>query len=390
MRKLLPLLLALVIALIPATLFAQDSDEPVVFCGDLDDAQCEILTEAARLGEEQTSGSYDSLITMLLSGIPEAPFDEIDVVWNQIGAYVMDPDFAAEMNGMEDEEIMAMMGDPEQSFALLMDLFDMTDMAHETNIVLGQETADLLSANIGYPIPTEISVRYVVVGGNGYVNLDDLAEFIPELSGYSGWIGTELRPVLEYVMENADMEAAGEDEMAQMQMFGGMFMPKASMEIFGDYMDIEQIEEEPAVFHTTFDLPGFVTSPMFMDLVVAAVEASGESINPGDLAQVQTMLPMVAPMIFSGLDVSTDLVIDTDTGYATESASTFEWDLSGLISMAAMAGIPAGPAGVDSMVVFNTENLYGDFNAIDAVEAPENALLVPGETVVDMIEASAE
>ena len=392
MRTLLPLLLALVFALVPATLFAQDMEDPVVFCGDLTEEQCMLLTDTAANMEGMTSGAYESTLDFLLIGIPEAPFNEIAVNWNQLGAYVSDPDFQAKLDAMSDEEMMAMSGDPEAAIAFAMDVFDNIDTAQQTNIMLGEETAELLSANIGYPLPTDISIRFAIVDGVGYINLDDLAAIVPEMGGMTGWIGTELRPVLEYVLENADLEASGSDDMAQIGAMAAVASPEAQLEIFGDYLDIAQTSEDPAVFVTTFDMGAFVTSPAFIEMVVSQIEATeGAPISAGDIAQAQAMLPMVAPMLFGGLDVSSVQTIDPASMYTLDYATTFEWDLSSLISMAAMTGaMPPAPAGAQTFVGFNTNTVYGDHNAIEAIELPENAMFVPGETVVQMLEQSVQ
>ncbi len=392
MRTLLPLLLAFVLALVPASLFAQDTEDPVVFCGDLTEEQCTLLTDTAANMEDMTSGSYESTLDFLLTGIPEAPFGEIAVNWNQLGAYVSDPDFQAKLDAMSDEEMMAMSGDPEAAIAFAMEVFDNIDTEQQTNIMLGEETAELLSANIGYPLPTDISIRFTIVDGVGYINLDDLAVVVPEMGGMTGWIGTELRPVLEYVLENADLEASSSDDMAQIGAMAAVASPEAQLEIFGDYLNIAQTSEDPAVFETTFDMGAFVTSPAFIEMVVAQIEATeGAPISAGDIAQAQAMLPMVAPMLFGGLDVSSVQTIDPESMYTLDYATTFEWDLSSLISMAAMTGaMPPAPAGTQTFVGFNTNTIYGDHNAIEAIEVPENAMFVPGETVVQMLEQSAQ
>jgi hypothetical protein len=367
-------------------------EDPVVFCGDLAEEQCMLLTDTAANMEDMTSGAYESTLDFLLTGIPEAPFDEIAVNWNQLGAYVSDPDFQAKLDAMSDEEMMAMSGDPEAAIAFAMDVFDNIDTAQQTNIMLGEETAELLSANIGYPLPTDISIRFTIVDGNGYINLDDLAAIVPEMGGMTGWIGTELRPVLEYVLENADLEASGSDDMAQIGAMAAVASPEAQLEIFGDYLDIAQTSEDPAVFVTTFDMGAFVTSPAFIEMVVSQIEATeGAPISAGDIAQAQAMLPMVAPMLFGGLDVSSVQTIDPASMYTLDYATTFEWDLSSLISMAAMTGaMPPAPAGTQTFVGFSTNTIYGEHNAIEAIEAPENAMFVPGETVVQMLDQSAQ
>jgi hypothetical protein len=213
------------------------------------------------------------------------------------------------------------------------------------------------------------------------------------MGGMTGWIGTELRPVMEWVLDNADLEAASSEDMAQMAPMMAMASPEAQMEMFGQYMNVTletEPEESPAIFQTTFDLASFVTSPEFIQMVVSQIEATeGAPISPSDIQQAQSMLPMVAPMLFGGLEAFSMQEIDRDTGYALESTSTFAWDLTSLLSMAAMTGaLPPAPAGTQTFIGIGSEVVYDDHNGIDEILAPEGAMVVPGETVVQMLESA--
>ncbi len=392
MRTLLLFLLVLAIALVPGTVaFAQDMDEPVVFCGDLPEEDCDLLKESALAMESMTSGTYDATMDLLVTGLPEVPFNELAINWNQQAAYVTDPAFSEEMAAMSDEDAMAMASDPEAAVMFAMEAFDAIDTEQQTTIVLGDETAELLSANIGYPLPSEMVLRFTIVDGIGYINLDDLAAIVPEMAGMTGWVGTELRPVLEWALANADLEAASSDDMAQLAPMMAMASPEAQMEFFGEYLNIESGgPDNPAIFRTTFDLAAFVTSPEFIEMIVSQIEATeGAPISAGDIQQAQSMLPMVAPMLFGGLSSYGLQAIDRDTAYTVGASTTFEWDLTSLLSMAAMTGaLPPAPAGTQTFIGFNSEVLYGDQNAIESISPPENAMVVPGETVVQMLESA--
>ncbi len=397
MRTLMSLLLALFILAVPtATVFAQDmGDGPVVFCGDLSEEDCSLLEESATMMADLTEGSYVSTIEFDISGIPEVPFDEIAGDITESGSYIVDEALQKELKSMKPEDYMAAMADKEALQEMVMAMVDGIDTAQDIEINLNEELSGLLSDEIGYPIPESMRLRFVITDGEGYINLDDLSAIVPEMGEMSGWIGTELGPVLEYALSQMNLEASAAD-LAPMGQVMAMSSPEAQMEIFGDYMGIDRLAddaidgEDVAVFVTTIDFAGFLTSPEFMQFVVDQVEASGEaSISESDLAQIQMFMPMIGPMLVSGLNAGSVQYVSLDSGYTLDKESTFEWDLSSLMSMLSMTGaVPAPPAGATTFIGFNTSTAYSDFNDVGEISAPENAMFVPGETVVGMMESA--
>jgi len=386
MRTLLSLLLALSFVIVSVSgVLAQDSED--VFCGDLSAEDCALLQDSAMVMQELSSGAYDSTVAFLLTGIPEAPFDEIAVTLNQSASYVTDPAFKEMMASLSDEEKMAMAMDTESSMGLLMDVLDNTDMAHETTIQLSPDTAALLSANMdGIPVPEDIYLRFVVVDGVGYVNLDDIAVLAPEMGQMSGWVGTDLRPLLELAAAQIAAQGQSPDETAALGMAVALASPQAQQELLNDYLSISRESDDPAEFVTEFDMGAFATSPEFIDLVLALVEQSEDvPVSAEELAQAQMMLPMMAPLLFGGLDIYSVQIVDPETAYTTEYDTVFEWDLSGIMGMAAMSGaFPAPAAGETTFVGFNTTTEYSMHDAIAEITVPEGAMYIPGDMLIEM------
>jgi len=399
MRTLISLLLALAILAIPtAQVFAQDAgDGPVIFCGDLNEVDCDILHASADAMEALTEGSYDAYFEFFAGGIPETPFSEISGDWTQISDFVISDELQATMAGLGAEEAIAMVSDQDALEEFVIALVNGIDTAQETHINLNDELAELISAQIGYPLPTEMSLRYVITDGQGYINLDDLSAIVPEMGDMEGWIGTDLQPVLEYAFSQMDLDTS-DGSLDAVAAPLALASPEGQMEILGDYMDITRLENEEidgqdaAVFETTFDLAGFVTSPGFLDFVLEQLEASGEvAISPSDLAQVQMFMPMIGPMLVGGLDSgSWQYILDEEPYYTLLNESKFEWDLTSLLSMVAMTGaVPAPEAGDQTFIAFNTSTAHGNFDDVGEIGVPEGAMYVPGDAVVDMM-ASAQ
>jgi hypothetical protein len=391
------LLLALFILAAPtATVFAQDTgDEPVVFCGDLSEEDCSMLAESAVMMADLTEASYTAYAEFDVSGIPEAPFDEITGDITETGSYIVDEALQEELKSMKPDDYMAAMEDKDALQELVLSMVDGMDTVQDIQINLNEELAGLLSAQIEYPIPESMHLRFVITDGEGYINLDDLSAMIPEMGEMSGWIGTELDPILEYVFSQMEMDTSAGD-LAPAGQAMAMVSPEGQMEIFGDYMNISRVDdteidgEDAAVFVTVIDFAGFLTSPEFLQFVVDQLAASGEAaISESDLAQIQMFMPMIGPMLAGGLNAGSAKYISLDSGYTLLGESVFEWDMSSIMSMLSMTGaVPAPPAGARTFIGFNTSTAHSDFNDVGEISAPENAMFVPGDQVVEMMKSS--
>lgn len=396
MRTLMSLLLALFIFAVPtATVFAQDAgDPPAVFCGNLSDDDCALLEESAAMMADLTEASYVSYFDFDISGIPETPFDEIAGDITETGSFIVDEALQAELKAMQPEDYLAAMEDQTALQEMVTAVVNGIDTAQMIEINLNSELADLLSAEVGYPIPESMTLRFVITGGEGYINLDDLSAIVPEMGEMSGWIGTELGPVLEYAFSQMNLETDA-SSLAPAGQAMALASPKAKVALLGDYMDVTASEdtldgEDVMVFDTTIDFAGFLTSPEFLQFVIDQVEASGQgSISESDLAQIQMFMPMIGPMLAGGLNAGSTQYVSLDSGYTLLEESTFEWDLSSLMGMLSMTGaVPAPPAGASTFIGFNASTAHSDFNDVGEIPAPENAMFVPGDAVVGMLESS--
>ena len=152
--------------------------------------------------------------------------------------------------------------------------------------------------------------------------------------------------------------------------------------------DIEVADgQSAAVFNTTVDVAGLVAGPEFTQLITTLAESGAfesSGLSAKDITQNLPMLGMMAPMIFADLKVGNSVTVGTDDMFVYNTSTEFNWDLSGLLQMAAMSG--ALPEGLDASnpmsVSFNTNIDYSDFNAEQTVEAPADAMMIPVESMM--------
>lgn len=387
MRRLLAfgLVLAFMVALLPAApVFAQD-DAP--FCGNLSDDDCAILEASAAADEASNEGAYDLALDVVLEGVPNAPFDNFAFTLLHSAVYRTDADAAEEMAMMGDmgDE---MLQDAEMMSKIVTTLVNGVDTQQTLTIQFPADVAEALGAQMGAPLPEEITINFAIVDGIGYLDLDSVAASFPEAEGLTGWVGTELAPILEEVLAQAADDPDFQAAMAPAMMgMAGQQMAEEQAEIFEQYIDIQRLDdaeidgEAVAVFQSKFDFVSFATDPAFFDVIVQQLEALGEDApSPAELAQFQFMMPMIAPMLFGGLDQSTTSYISLDTDYTLLGELVFEWDLSTLAGLAAFAGDALGE--LPSFFGMNvTVDSYDQDDAGD-IDAPEGAMVVPAEDIL--------
>ncbi|MEZ4559500.1 MAG: hypothetical protein R2854_24200 [Caldilineaceae bacterium] len=336
--------------------------------------------------KESHEGAYDMTLDVELDGVPNAPFDTFAFTVNLSSVYRVDPDAAAELEAMNGMEIDP--SDTETVAKIVTTLVNGVNTYQSLNIQFPPDVADALGAQMGAPLPADITVNYAIVDGIGYLDLDSVAASFPEAEGLTGWVGTELAPIIEEALAQAADNPDAQSALAPAMMgMAGQQMAEQQKEVFQQFSDIQRLDDEvvdgadTAVFESTFDFVSFASDPAFFELVGQQLAAMGEDApSPADLAQAQFMMPMIAPMLFGGLDFTTTEYIDLETGYTTLGEMTFAWDLSALGNLAAMAGQDmSGLPSFFGMWVTVDSSDQGDAGDI---EAPEGAMVVPAESIV--------
>lgn len=379
------LLVLLIASTVPA--FAQLPDP---FCGGLSDDDCAILVDSQDASLEVESSSSSVTIDMMVAGIPGLPADELAFNYTQDASVALDPELVmavVEMQQMSPDELM---DDMEGMVETLLALYGNIGLDADVSFTMPDEIADLFSAEAGIDIPTTLSAMFRMVDGYGYANIDELAAEIPELAGLSGWYGLDVVSLMEIGFEESMANAnSGSDMAASMTGFGltSYLNSQEGRDMIADFVEVERVNDatidgqEMAVFVTTFDFGRFVGSPVFAEILLSQREMLNEAMDmnltEAELTEALSLLPMFGPMLFTGLDFEVEQQIGLDDLYVHESTLVFHWDLSSIIAVARMAG--AGddiPEGIAPVINLDVSNSAFDFNAIDAIEAPEGAMIV--------------
>lgn len=400
--------LFLVMALLLAsfgTAFAQA--EPL--CGDLSAEDCELLTVAAQNMLSVTSYQASAEYRGVLAGLPGLGVEEAAVTVTVDGAFSYGESAiaaAAVLAGVQTQEDLAAL--MSESPEVLVDFYNGWSFDIVMVVDISEELAEALSAEIGIPVPTLLSVPVKLVDGILYVNLTDVAPLLEGGEALAGWLGFELGPVLEAAAEQGLFEAAAMqmamddpsmlvDSPENAALAGALIGVQAALAdpaAFEKYMEVSRAADDVingmdvAVFTTKMDILSLISSPEFIDLVSGLAEsgALGEDApSAADLEQALTMLSFMGPMLFQGLvSESTTAVSLDEPNYIVAQTTLFSWDLSGLLQMAAMTGaLPADqmPSGA-SLIEFETSVVNSAFNEPQTINAPADALIIPAESMM--------
>jgi len=405
MRSKLASLLLVVLLLLALFSTALAQSEP--FCGDLDAADCDLLTTATANMKEvasyQASGNYNAILT----GVPGLPLAEATVDVMVDGAFSYDESAlaaAAELAMVQSQEdVTNLMAESPQLF---VDFYNGWAFDMVISLDANEELAAALSADAGIELPSSLSVPLILKDGILYVDVTEVAPFIDGMQEMKGWLGFELGGVIEAAAEQGVFEqaaasmdpeamaSAGAMDPATMAALMGMQAALGDPTAFEKFMTITRSDDDEidgaavAVFVTKLDLLAFISSPEFVELVksLATSGALGaDALSAADVDQAMQMLGMMGPMLFQGLTSENTTAVSIDEpNYLVAEASLFSWDLTSLLQMAAMSGaIPADqmPSGV-SLVEFSTSVVNSEIGEEQTIEAPADAMVIPAEAMM--------
>lgn len=405
MRSKVASLLLVVLMVLASFVPALAQSEP--FCGDLDAADCDLLTAATENMMEVASYKASAAYSAILVGIPGLPLSEAAVDVAVDGAFSYSEEAlaaAAELALVQGQEDVAnlMAESPE----LFVDFYNGWAFDMVIALMMSDDLAAALSADAGIEIPSALSVPLILKDGILYVDVTEVAPFIDGMQEMKGWLGFELGGVIEAAAEQGVFEqaaasmdpeamaSAGAMDPATMAALMGMQAALGDPTAFEKFMTITRSDDDEidgaavAVFVTKLDLLAFISSPEFVELVksLATSGALGaDALSAADVDQAMQMLGMMGPMLFQGLTSENTTAVSIDEpNYLVAEASLFSWDLTSLLQMAAMSGaIPADqmPSGV-SLVEFSTSVVNSEIGEEQTIEAPADAMVIPAEAMM--------
>ena len=385
------LLVLIVASAVPA--FAQDMPAP--FCGDLSDEDCAILSDSqdASLAVESFSNLVD--VNIYFAGVPGLPADELAFNYNQEGTYSLDPALAQQIMEMQMQDPAALMEDMDAMVEVLLDLYANLALNTAVSFTMPQEIADLVSEQAGVTIPTTVSAEAIMADGYGYGNIDDLAAEIEELGAVSGWYGLDIVSLMQMGFEQSMAQADQSGNMAASMTGYGMtnfLNTEEGRAMIEEYVTVERGDDETvgdmdvAVFSSSFDFGRFLGSPAFAEMLISQLDTINQlaetDLTEDQLSQVLTMMPMFGPMLFTGLDFEITRRIDLESSQVVESELLFDWDLSSLIAVAKMVDASLElPEGLSPVITIDVVNNVADFDDIDEIAAPADAVIIPLESM---------
>lgn len=328
--------LLLIVALAFGTGFGQAPNGEVL-CGDLDDADCEILQNSQETMSTVESMSFvgEGAFTINIDGLA------ITIDMN------MDSSYAADAGAL-----MAMQNDPEAMLGMMDNPEAMQEMMTMYGEVLNEITAQMnISINLpgfllGSDAPNEINLQMVAEDGIFYLYAEDFE------SGTGEWIGLDMSnfgeeyaAIMEEAMADLDNEEMNMEDF--MAIYDNELMAlMGDTEFWNDYVTVTRLSDEDvagqamAVFITEYDYAGALNDDRltdalgdYMDSIFAMLEedmATAEAeITPEELTEFFSELTQT---LLGNMEMQQVVWVGLDDSYVHHSEATYiiEMDIEAL------------------------------------------------------------
>jgi hypothetical protein len=366
-------LLLVLLLMVSGPTFAQNIGD---FCGDLPEADCTLLTESQTAMMEVSSAAAQFDMSFSVSNIPDAPFDSLDFSLNGDGSFAVDPALMEMMHSIQDDP-SALFSNPEAFSEWFTSFLNGVSGDLNLTLTIPADLAETFSSE-DMTIPETVSIGLRLVDGVGYINLEDIAALMPDQGIPAGWIGVDLSDAWELAMKDADFNQLSEMDPDAFQSYMGSFQDP---EFMAEFMTIERLEDtevagqQAAVFLYTFDYGALFQSETFQNMMRAQMEAaaemSGEELDEDAQAEMEEAMSMMGPM-FEDINLELRQVIGLDDKYIHSTEFHMDWDMSAMMAMMEPDSDGAAPTFVFDMTITSS-----DFNSAPEVTAPEDATLIP-------------
>ena len=370
---------------------------PPPFCGELDAADCQLLADSQELMAGVESMTMALQVDAAMRGIPELADEDLMFGMSMDMSVHLDPAFNEQMRALAmsgPEELLAAQDELAQ---MVVDFYDTLAMDMDMEMMLPGALLQVLEAEEDVVLPETMIYQTRMVDGYVYVNLDVLAESIPELGaemaseGIEGWIGFDFVGQLEQQMSGA-APVPNTSTLESMQMgmaFNQMMADETIRALLDPYVTVERLADEErdgmpvAVFRTSVDLGSMVSNPDFTRMLREAADsmiaASGETVDQQELGAGLLGVQMLANILARSFEFEIVQAVGIEQPYVYDYGMMMEMDLSGLLTLAAMIGEDLPPELLRAKPVFSfdMDASYADYDSAPAVEAPEGAQIIP-------------
>jgi hypothetical protein len=401
MRKNISTILLLLLLLLSTTAPAWAADTPKTaepFCGDLAKSDCELIKKSQAASLDIQSVVTNAQIEAAVSGIPEMPFKELAISISEDAVIVSDPTVIVELASLQNSKPEDLMKNMDKLMPALMKLYSTIGLDLSLTVKMPAELADALSQDAPVQIPEEITLHLKMVDGFAYVKTEDLAVFEPSITDMGDWLGIDVVGLMKKALAEAEKNQDPSQTQAMASGFavGSMLNNEQIRTLLEDYIKIERAKDgkagaqKTAVFNTSFDFAGFVASDALWELIAQNREAlnslSDTKVTEAELQEAKMAMTFLGPALFKDLEFAITQSIGQKDYHVYESGFTFDWDLTSVLAFAqaAQSGGKAAKRSADTpaaKVSFSAVTKNSDFNAAPAIEAPENATIIPLEAL---------
>lgn len=385
-RLICGILAALMPLLLAAPAFAQDTaTTPAVFCGDLSEEDCAILQASATAMQDLKSYSFSVNGDFSFGGFPDMPADPLQVGITMDARFALDDQAQQamqEMRKLQGADSQAMFKAlNEQLPQFMIDFYSGVDFDASVGYSIPSEVAKLMSGD--FPMPETLTVDMRMVDGTMYVNMAPFRALDPQLDRQlkSEWIGVDYVGLLKQQFDrqasmtgnalttSVGSAAATVELMQQMEKHVTIERGK----------DVEVDGQQAAVFTYTPDLIGFFTSKDFQNALRTLASMAEDGSTKTEMEQGITMFSFMAPMIFRDLKIEGTTTIGRDDKMQHAASFTLDWDLAGLMQLAAMndPSMSESMKGLQPRINLTFDGTVTDFNQDMNIEAPEDVEMIP-------------
>ena len=121
------------------------------------------------------------------------------------------------------------------------------------------------------------------------------------------------------------------------------------------------------------DYAAMMSDPAMQELMAQSMQAQGTGLSDDEVAQMQTMMAQM----FQDVTLEIFSTIGLDDFYTRSTQITMNFDMQSMMTMAAEMGDDDALEGPAPVLLFNAVVTNSDFNAIPEITAPENATVIP-------------
>ncbi len=333
----------------------------MVYCGELAEADCQILTESAEVMGNLESAVFHLDLNMSFDDT-STEGDAFGLRLYGDGTFAIDPAQAEILNYSPGDWLENMDALPELVESAIRSISTDMSIIIEAQDTMFGENAD----------PSYVALDLILADGFGYINLDKLMG--EDDFGYmpSGWQGLDIAQLYRLALEN------------QMDMMGDAFTDSAlDLSAWNSmpYMQVERLDDQEiagqsvAVFQNTLDIAGYFDTPEVRDMFH---EALRDSLDLPDFDVDPDTLLDAYVELFTDMDVQITQAIGLEDHYVYQFGMSIVWTPK-ISTFAEALNEPLLPSEEDmayEMILDLTVDL-SQFGDAPLAVAPEDATIIP-------------